>query len=103
MIQIATATSAGSWTRATSTGDAAASMPSGTALLSDGDQRPTTKARSDASNMIGSSSPERCATTTGTITAIERAGTGVAGTKAQMAKAATGRNARRRSGRSTAA
>jgi hypothetical protein len=55
MIQIATATSAGSWTRATSTGDAAASMPSGTALLSDGDQRPTTKARSDASNMIGSS------------------------------------------------
>ncbi len=51
MIQMATATSDGSWTRATSTGEAAASRPSGTALLSDGDQRPTTNARTDASNM----------------------------------------------------
>ena len=32
-----------------------------TADLSDGDQRPTTKARTDASNMRGSSSPVRCA------------------------------------------
>jgi hypothetical protein len=62
---------------------AAASKPSGTALLSEGDQRPTTNARTDASNMSGSSSPERCATTTGTITATERTRRGVLGTQAQ--------------------
>src|SRR4029453_4130477 len=90
MTQIATATSAGSWTRATSAGVAAARIASGTEDPSDGDHRPTTKARTDASNIRGSRSPARCASTTGAITATDRASSGVLGTKAQRAKAATG-------------
>jgi hypothetical protein len=62
------------------TGVATASAPSGTALRSDGAQWPTTKASRETSNMIGSSSPERCAMTTATTTAIDRASSGVLGT-----------------------
>ena len=53
------------WTKITATGEATVSTPSTMAVLRDGDQRPTTKASTDSSNMSGSSSPERCAATTG--------------------------------------
>ena len=72
--------------------------PSAAAALSDTDQRPTTKASRETSNMSGSSPPERCATTTGTITATETANSGTPGTKTHKPKATTGIATNTRSG-----
>src|SRR5690242_9378462 len=93
-IQMPTLISDGSWITLTTIGEAAATTPSATAVASDLDQRPTTKARSESSNMSGSSCPERCATTTGTTTATEISGSGRAGKDAQMPRATTGTAAR---------
>ena len=60
MIQIGTATSAGSWIKLTAIGAATASKPSAAATISDGDQRPTTNARSELEHQRPSSS-RRCA------------------------------------------
>ena len=54
------------------------------------DQRPTTNASSEASNIIGSSPPERCATTTGTTTASDTAASGTFGNAVHRLNAATG-------------
>src|SRR5262245_35603431 len=96
-IQMPTATSAGSWIHATSTGVATATKPSGTETGTDRDQRALAKESRQALNMSGSSSPDRCATTVGTTTATEAAISGTLGAKAQTPKAATGTAARMRS------
>src|SRR6476660_1680430 len=95
-IQMPTAISEGSWTRLTSTGEATAAEPSTTAAASDGVQRATTNASIDTSKKSGSSSPERCAATTGTVTATEITSNGTFGLTAQTANATTGTAARAR-------
>src|SRR5262249_17459344 len=90
MIQIATAISDGLWTRLSATGVATARMPTAIPISTDGDQRATTNASSEASNISGSSWPDRCATTTGTTTATATRGSGTLGAKVHSAKAATG-------------
>src|SRR5262249_46401179 len=101
MIQTATAISEGSWSTLTATGEATATRPSAFAVVGDGAHRPTTRASSDAWNMSGSSWPDRCATTTGTSTATDRATRGTFGRKAHRVNAATGRDASTRSAAST--
>src|SRR5215207_10289744 len=88
--QRATATSIGSWTRATSPGVAAVSTPSDAAPASDRDQRAAAKASRTTLNMTGSSCPECCATTTGTTIATETAASGTLQAKAHRLQAATG-------------
>src|SRR5215207_7249340 len=95
--QMPPAISIGSWTRATSTGVAAASAPSDAAAASNRDQRAAAKASSATLNMTGSSCPERCATTTGTTIATETAASGTPGANAHRLQAATGTAVRARS------
>ena len=96
MIQIGTATSAGSWIKLTAIGAATASKPSAAATVSDGDQRATTNARSELEHQRLEQS-RRCARTTGTTTATDTALSGTPGTWAHTLKATTGTATRARS------
>src|SRR4029453_15015095 len=92
--QMPTATSIGSWASATNTGVAAASRRRDAQAPSDGDQRAPANASRATLNMTGSSSPERCATTTGTTIATETAASGTLGAKAHRLQAAAGKAVR---------
>jgi hypothetical protein len=68
-----------------------------TAAPMDRDQRAAPKESRQALNMTGSSSPERCTTTTGTTMATETAASRTLRAKAHRPKAATGTAVRARS------
>src|SRR5215471_17211289 len=88
--QMPTLISDGLWMTLTTTGAAAVTSPSATAVASGFDQRPTTKPSSESSNMSGSRCPARCAATTGTSTAAATSASGAPDTNDQTQKAATG-------------
>src|SRR5215207_5736170 len=81
-IQIPVEISDGSWITAAITGASSASTPSSADSLVDEADRPITNARRDTSKSSGSSCPERCATTAGTITASDSASSGTPVTRA---------------------
>ena len=83
--------------RPTATGEATASRPSATAVVSDPDQRPTTNASTETSNISGWWLPERAATTTGTTTPSETTQRGTLRRYAHNTNAATGIAIRMRS------
>src|SRR5215213_4057485 len=96
-IQIPVEISDGSWTRVAATGASSASTPNATASVVDGADRPMTNASTDTSNRSGSSCPERCATTAGTITASDSASNGTPRTNAHTRNGAAASPQRTRS------